>query len=116
MLTVGVASASDSNITQEVSVSNLEKRVDDLYDSCQNIVTDISEDLCKHDIFKIICNTYCDYKRTLKLIEDLMKFKKLKSGSKEQINFRNSNFNDFKSQNFEELKKINVNFQKIFMD
>ena len=97
-----------------LSVANLEKKFDDLYYLCQNIVMDISKDLCKHEIFKIICNTYWDYKRTLKLIEDLMKFKKLKLESKEQINFRNSNFNDFKSQNFKELKKINVNFQKNF--
>ena len=97
-----------------LSVANLEKKFDDLYYLCQNIVMDISEDLCKHEIFKIICNTYWDYKRTLKLIEDLMKFKKLKLESKEQINFSNSNFNDFKSQNFKELKKINVNFQKNF--
>jgi len=59
-----------------LSVPDLDKRKDEIIKTASNIVESISNNIKDDKIFQILSNTYFEYKQQLKIIKELVVFKK----------------------------------------
>ena len=59
-----------------LSVPDLDKRQDEIIETASNIVESISPNIKGDEIFKILSNTYFEYKKQLQTIKELVVFKK----------------------------------------
>jgi energy-coupling factor transporter ATP-binding protein EcfA2 len=78
-----------------LSVPNLEEKIDQLISTSLNIVESISEDLNDTKIFEILSRTYYEYKKKLILIKELIALKQYDE-SIEQLNIKKSLFMEIK--------------------
>ena len=102
------------NRAMNLSVPNLEEKIDQLISTSLNIVESISEDLNDTKIFEILSRTYYEYKKKLILIKELIALKQYDERI-EQLNIKKSLFMEIKmKKEFKNLlrkeKKIKEDF------
>ena len=74
-----------------LSVQDLDKKLEDLIETSQNIVESISDRLKKETIFKIIAKTYFKYKQILELIKELVVYKQFVENEKKKSKVKDPN-------------------------
>ena len=91
------------NRAMNLSVQNLEEKIDQLINTSLNIVENISEDLNDTKIFEILSRTYYEYKNKLKLIKELIVLKQYDE-SVEHLDIKKSLFMEIRRK--KEFKKL----------
>ena len=93
--------AAKVNRALNLSLPNLEDRIDQLIDTSKSIVKSISEDLSKNSIFEILSKAYYEYKNILNIIKELTALKQFESknlDSKEPIDLKNQQYSEIKNK------------------
>jgi hypothetical protein len=101
------------NRAMNLSVQNLEEKIDQLINTSLNIVESISEDLNETKIFEILSRTYYEYKSKLKLIKELIALKQYDE-SVEHLDIKKSLFMEIKTK--KEFKNLLRKEKKIKED
>ena len=106
--------AAKINRALNLSVPNLEDKIDQLKSTSKSIVESISEDLCTNKIFDILSSTYSEYKITLKLIKELTALKQFNSKNNKKMEIKKKLFAEIK--NIKEFKNLLKKEKKIKVD
>ena len=122
---VGISNSPlDSSIINKalfLSVSDLDRKLDDLIETSYNIVGSISEKLKNNIIFRILCNTYFRYKDILQIIKELIVYKQFclteTTKSKAQVVSNKKEKRQFESiKNLKKFKDLLKKEDKIKID
>ena len=106
--------AAKVNRAMNLSVPNLEDRVDELIKTSKSIVERIREDLSSLKIFEILARAYHEYKNILKFIKDLIVLKQYNATNKTKIDIGKNIFREIKIK--DEFKKLFTKEKKIKLD